>query len=75
MARKLISPQYKLGSRGLIFLIFLLNMTGPMSTDLYLAAFPTLLKQFKTTEHVLNYTLVGFFCQFCDWNVVYRSLK
>lgn len=64
MARKLISPQYKLGSRGLIFLIFLLNMTGPMSTDLYLAAFPTLLKQFNTTEHVLNYTLVGFFVSF-----------
>lgn len=64
MARKLISPQYKLGSRGLIFLIFLLNMTGPMSTDLYLAAFPTLLKQFNTTGHVLNYTLVGFFVSF-----------
>ena len=64
MTKQLIKPQYKLGRKGLIFLIFLLNMTGPMSTDLYLSAFPTLLKEFNTTSNILNYTLVGFFISF-----------
>ena len=64
MSKHLIKPQYKLGRKGLIFLIFLLNMTGPMSTDLYLSAFPTLLKEFNTTSDILNYTLVGFFVSF-----------
>ncbi len=64
MTKELIIPQEKLGKKGLIFLIFLLNMTGPMSTDLYLSAFPTLLKYFNTTENILNYTLVGFFVSF-----------
>jgi len=64
MAQELISPQNKLGRKGLIFLIFLLNMTGPMSTDLYLPAFPTILTEFNTTSDILNYTLVGFFISF-----------
>lgn len=60
----LLMPQYKLGRKGLIFLIFLLNMTAPMSTDLYLSAFPTLVEDFQTTSAMLNYTLVGFFISF-----------
>lgn len=64
MSNQLIRPQHKLGRKGLIFLIFLLNMTGPMSTDLYLSAFPTLLKEFNTTSEILNFTLVGFFISF-----------
>lgn len=42
----------------------MLNMTAPMSTDLYLSGFPTLLKDFNTTFDILNYTLVGFFISF-----------
>lgn len=61
MKNELLMPQYKLGKKGLIFLIFMLNMTAPMSTDLYLSGFPTLLKDFNTTSDILNYTLVGFF--------------
>lgn len=64
MSEQLLKPQHRLGKKGLIFLIFLLNMTGPMSTDLYLSAFPTLLNEFGTTEEILNFTLVGFFISF-----------
>lgn len=64
MANQLIIPQKNLGKKGLIFLIFLLNMTGPISTDMYLAAFPTLLREFNTTSSMLNFTLVGFFISF-----------
>lgn len=64
MQQALLAPQYKLGRKGLISLIFLLNMTGPMSTDLYLSAFPTLLHDFGTTSDRLNLTLVGFFISF-----------
>lgn len=64
MPTELLIPQKRLGKKGLIFLIFLLNMTGPISTDMYLAAFPTLLKEFETTSSMLNFTLVGFFISF-----------
>ncbi|WP_322969177.1 Bcr/CflA family efflux MFS transporter [Faecalibacter sp. LW9] len=64
MSNALLIPQEKLGKKGLLFLIFLLNMTGPISTDMYLAAFPTLLKEFDTTSSMLNFTLVGFFISF-----------
>ncbi|HEY4539847.1 MAG TPA: multidrug effflux MFS transporter [Faecalibacter sp.] len=64
MPTPLLIPQKNLGKKGLIFLIFLLNMTGPISTDMYLAAFPTLLREFNTTSSMLNFTLVGFFISF-----------
>lgn len=56
--------QPKLKRNGLIGLILLLSMTAPLSTDMYLAAFPTILKEFSTTTQLLNYTLVGFFIFF-----------
>ena len=64
MSNQLLTPQHYLGKKGLIFLILLLNMTGPISTDMYLAAFPTLLKEFNTDAAMLNLTLVGFFISF-----------
>ncbi len=60
----LLTPQHKLGKKGLILLIFFLNMTGPMSTDLYLSGFPKMLIDLQTTPTLLNYTLVGFFLSF-----------
>lgn len=64
MKNQLVAPQHRLGKKGLILLIFFLNMTGPMSTDLYLSGFPNILKDFNTTAGILNYTLVGFFVSF-----------
>lgn len=64
MPTKLLIPQKILGKNGFLFLIFLLNMTGPLSTDMYLVAFPTLLKEFHTNESMLNLTLVGYFLSF-----------
>ena len=56
--------QPKLKRKGLISMILLLSMTAPLSTDMYLAAFPTILEEFQTTTQLLNYTLVGFFIFF-----------
>lgn len=64
MTKELTAPQKILGKKGLIFLIFLLNMTAPMSTDLYLSGFPTIIKEFQTNSNTLNYTLAGFFVSF-----------
>lgn len=64
MNNDLVTPQNKLGKKGLILLLFFLNMTGPMSTDLYLSGFPNILIDFNTTAGILNYTLVGFFVSF-----------
>lgn len=56
--------QNKLGKTGLVFMIFLINMTAPMSTDMYLSAFPSMLEEFHTDSSMLNFTLVGFFLSF-----------
>ncbi|UYW01702.1 Bcr/CflA family efflux MFS transporter [Flavobacterium agricola] len=61
---ELLAPQPKLGKKGLLTLIFFLNMTGPMSIDLYLSGLPQMIVDFNTTESVLNYTLIGFFISF-----------
>ncbi|RHW38743.1 Bcr/CflA family efflux MFS transporter [Lysinibacillus yapensis] len=42
-------------------LITILNMTAPLSTDMYLPAIPTMTEVFYTSAGVLNFTLVGFF--------------
>jgi len=57
----LLVEQKRLGMPGLIALITVLNMTAPLSTDMYLPSFPTLIEHFDTSKTVLNYTLVGFF--------------
>lgn len=64
MSSDLLKQQEKLGKRGLLLLIFLLNMTAPMSTDMYLLAFPKIIVELQTTKAILNYTLVGFFISF-----------
>lgn len=59
-----LPKQPKLKRNGLIGMVLLLSMTAPLSTDMYLAAFPKILVEFSTTEQMLNYTLVGFFLFF-----------
>lgn len=53
-----------LKKKGLISLLLMLSMTAPLSIDMYLPSFPTLLEEFNTNSSVLNYTLVGFFVFF-----------
>lgn len=64
MEESLLQGQNILGKRGLLLLVFLLNMTAPLSTDIYLPAFPIILKELNTSSAILNYTLVGFFISF-----------
>lgn len=61
MDGSLLVEQKRLGMPGLVALITVLNMTAPLSTDMYLPSFPTLTEYFNVTESVLNLTLVGFF--------------
>lgn len=50
-----------LGKRGLIFLISVLAMTPPLSTDMYLPALPHMSETFDASTGVINLTLVAFF--------------
>lgn len=60
---------------GLIFLMLLLSMTSPLSTDMYLAAFPTLLDELHTNSQMLNYTLVGFFAFYAIGMLLFGPLS
>ncbi|MBN9295290.1 MAG: MFS transporter, partial [Flavobacteriia bacterium] len=59
-----IVHQPLLKKRGLIAYLLLLNMTAPLSVDMYLPAFPTIISEFITNETMLNYTLIGFLVSF-----------
>ncbi|WP_159991317.1 Bcr/CflA family efflux MFS transporter [Pelistega ratti] len=52
--------QIVLKKKGLFLLLILLGLTGPFSIDMYLAAFPLILKDLQTTPHMLSFTLIGF---------------
>ena len=44
----------------MIVLILLLGMFGPISTDMYLSALPTMVMELNTNESTLNITMYGF---------------
>ena len=71
MQQGLLAPQKRLGTAGLIALITVLNMTAPLSTDMYLPSFPTMMDEFGVTAGVLNLTLVGFFFFFAVGMLVF----
>lgn len=54
----------KLGRRTLLFLIILLSMFGPISTDMYLSGLPTMIDYFDTVESVMNMSLYFFMLVF-----------
>ncbi|MBQ1435423.1 MAG: Bcr/CflA family efflux MFS transporter [Clostridia bacterium] len=53
--------QKYLKTGGLIFLVTLLGMTGPLSTDMYMPSLPNMAHQFNTSATIVNFTLVVFF--------------
>ena len=55
------TKQKYLKTGGLIFLVTLLAMTGPLSTDMYMPSLPNMAHQFGTTAIIVNVTLVVFF--------------
>lgn len=61
MKHGLLVEQKYLGKTGVVLLITVLNMTAPLSTDMYLPSFPTMIEYFDVAASLLNLTLVGFF--------------
>lgn len=55
-----ITKQPILRKKGLFLLLLILGMTAPLSIDMYLAAFPMILKELQTTPQMLSFTLIGF---------------
>lgn len=71
----LLREQRYLKKTGLVMLITVLNMTAPLSTDMYLPSVPTMLKYFAVSERVLNLTLVGFFFFFAVGMLLFGPLS
>jgi len=64
LSHGLLVEQKYLKKTGLVMLITILNMTAPLSTDMYLPSFPTMTEHFAASPALLNLTLVGFFLFF-----------
>jgi DHA1 family bicyclomycin/chloramphenicol resistance-like MFS transporter len=71
----LIIEQKDLKTTGVIFLITVLNMTAPLSTDMYMPSIPTMMAQFGASTSVLNLTLVGFFFFFAVGMLLFGPLS
>ena len=50
----------RLGKGPLVFLILLLSMFGPLSTDMYLSGLPQMVEDFDTTAATMNMSLYMF---------------
>ena len=57
-------PQPRLGKGGMIALITMCNAIAPLSTDMYMPALLDMASYFKTTDSIMNLTLVVFFLFF-----------
>ena len=50
----------KLGTGPLMFLILIMSMFGPLSTDMYLSGLPQMVEDFSTNEATMNMSLYMF---------------
>ena len=75
MEKDMLIEQPKLGRKGMIALITAVNMIAPLSTDMYMAALPHMAKYFKTTDAVMNFTLVGFFLFFAVGMILFGPIS
>ncbi|GAP15934.1 drug resistance transporter, Bcr/CflA subfamily [Longilinea arvoryzae] len=75
MEHALTVEQKSLKVPGVIFLITVLNMTAPLSTDMYMPSIPTMMAFFDTSASILNLALVGFFFFFAVGMLVFGPLS
>ncbi len=71
----LLTPQKRLGAKGLILLISLMGMFIPLSIDLYLPSMPTMTTYFNTTSSMVNLTLIAFYLFFAVGIIIFGPLS
>ncbi len=62
-AEVMVIKQERLGFRGTVALITLMNMLCPFATDLYMPALPTM-SQYFHSQTLVNFTMSGYFLAF-----------
>lgn len=62
-AEVMVIVQERLGFRGTVALITLMNMICPFATDLYMPALPTM-SQYFHSQTLVNFTMSGYFLAF-----------
>jgi DHA1 family bicyclomycin/chloramphenicol resistance-like MFS transporter len=67
--------QTYLGNRGLFIFLVILSAFGPLSTDLYLPALPTMSRYFQVPEALVNLTLILFFVFYSLATLVWGPLS
>ena len=68
-------PQPRLGKGGMIALITMCNAIAPLSTDMYMPALPDMASYFRTTDSIMNLTLVVFFLFFALSMLVFGPIS
>ncbi len=61
--------------KKMIALLALLAAFPPLSTDMYLAAIPLLVKSWQMPLATVNLTLIGFFITYCGFLLVYGPMS
>lgn len=74
-AIRLEKPQSKLGLKGLIFYIVLMDMFIPLSTDMYLPALPTMGEHLLASDAVIKFSITGFFLFYAAGMLIWGPLS
>lgn len=67
--------QTKLGNKGTLIFLVLISAFPPITTDLYIPALPQMVKNFSTTESMVNMTLSIFFITYAIGLLIWGPLS
>ena len=65
----------RISMKKMIGLLALLSAFPPLSTDMYLAAIPLLVKEWQESLAVINLTLICFFISYCLFLLIYGPVS
>lgn len=72
---RLEKSQKKLGLKGMILFIVLMDMFIPLSTDMYLPALPTMGAHLQTSDSLVKFSVTGFFLFYAIGMLIWGPLS
>ena len=72
---EMLVAQPRLGKKGMVALITFCNIIAPLSTDMYMPALPEMTHYFRTSDAIVNMTLVAFFFFFAVGMLIFGPIS
>ena len=72
---RLEKPQKRLGLKGMLFFIVLMDMFIPLSTDMYLPALPTMGEHLQAADSIIKMSVTCFFIFYAVGMLIWGPLS